>query len=347
VKISKDGGAAANIATLPTFLTDIGWIWSVSATEAQAASIDINVVDVAGAQVESNFFVINTFGHQSAALPRGVRRRATAQAGTTAQITLDASASAVNDFYNGMVLVAVGGTGAGQAPVQIQDYDGTTKIALVYIAGPPVQGKPFVVAPDVTTIFELYDGPGITPLPVTVTAGVVAASLADGSITAAKFAAGAIDATVIADGAIDAATFAAQAINSAAIATDAITAIKIATGAITAAKFAAGAIDANAIATDAITNAKIAGGALTSAEFDATAAGYIADGILSRNLLGGSFTGRTVGEALASMRNRVEFTAITASTATMTVYSTDDTTILWTGVVALAARNPVTGINPA
>lgn len=52
----------------------------------------------------------------------------TAQAGSTSTITLAVGASAVDGFYNGMVLDATGGTGSGQSSV-IVDYNGTTKIA--------------------------------------------------------------------------------------------------------------------------------------------------------------------------------------------------------------------------
>jgi len=57
-------------------------------------------------------------------------RAGTAQAGGAATITLDTSASATNDYYNGDMLMIVGGVGAGQTRV-ITDYDGSTKVATV------------------------------------------------------------------------------------------------------------------------------------------------------------------------------------------------------------------------
>lgn len=73
-----------------------------------------------------------------------------------------------------------------------------------------------------------------------------------------------------------------------------------------------------------------------------------ADAFLGRNIAGGSSTGRTVGQALAALRNKVTLTAITGTTATLTVYGTDDTTVLWTGAVTLASgTNPLTGVDPA
>jgi len=71
-------------------------------------------------------------------------RRATAQSGSGTSITLDASASAVNDFYNGCVIVIASGTGAGQSNV-IYDYTGATKIASV--------GRTWATNPDNTSVF--------------------------------------------------------------------------------------------------------------------------------------------------------------------------------------------------
>jgi hypothetical protein len=57
-------------------------------------------------------------------------RSNTAQAGASTTITLDASASASDDFYNNQRIYIVGGTGAGQSNT-ITDYNGTTKVATV------------------------------------------------------------------------------------------------------------------------------------------------------------------------------------------------------------------------
>lgn len=57
-------------------------------------------------------------------------RANTAQAGAAGTITLDASASATDDLYNGSLIWVYGGTGAGQARI-ITDYDGTTKVATI------------------------------------------------------------------------------------------------------------------------------------------------------------------------------------------------------------------------
>lgn len=75
-------------------------------------------------------------------------RANTAQAGAGTTITLDASASAVDDFYNGCRIVTTGGTGSGQTRT-ITDYNGTTKVATV---------ATWDTNPDVTTTFDISSG---------------------------------------------------------------------------------------------------------------------------------------------------------------------------------------------
>lgn len=76
----------------------------------------------------------------------GTVRQNTAQAGGATSITLDASASAVDDEYNDMYLTIVSGTGAGQSR-QITDYDGTTKVATV---------ATWTTNPDSSSVFRIY-----------------------------------------------------------------------------------------------------------------------------------------------------------------------------------------------
>jgi hypothetical protein len=73
-------------------------------------------------------------------------RTGTAQAGTSTTITLDASAVATNDIYNGSTITITGGTGAGQIRI-ISDYVGATKVATVSTA--------FTVTPDNTSTFSV------------------------------------------------------------------------------------------------------------------------------------------------------------------------------------------------
>ena len=74
-------------------------------------------------------------------------RSGTAQAGASTTITLDASASAVDDFYNNQVIYIVSGTGVGQGRI-IEDYNGTTKVATVSSWGTnPSSDSVFVIRP--------------------------------------------------------------------------------------------------------------------------------------------------------------------------------------------------------
>lgn len=79
----------------------------------------------------------------------------TAQAGTTANITLASGASATDNVYVGLEISTTGGTGSGQAK-KITAYNGTTKVATV--------DSVFSVAPDATTTYSI--GAGVVYKPV-------------------------------------------------------------------------------------------------------------------------------------------------------------------------------------
>ena len=74
----------------------------------------------------------------------------TAQSGAGTSITLAAGSSASNDFYNGMTVRIVSGTGAGQVRT-VDDYVGSTKVATVTTWG---------TTPDATSVYEVT--PSIT-----------------------------------------------------------------------------------------------------------------------------------------------------------------------------------------
>lgn len=66
VKVSKDGGAAANITTLPTYITSIGWKFVFSDTELTCARLSVQVTDSATKAVEDQHFEVETYGNASA-----------------------------------------------------------------------------------------------------------------------------------------------------------------------------------------------------------------------------------------------------------------------------------------
>lgn len=171
-------------------------------------------------------------------------RSNTAQAGAAGTITLDASASAVDDFYKGELIYLTGGTGVGQVRI-CTAYVGSTKVATITPnwATNPDNTSTFAVLPDGPADLKAISGAVVSTSSAQLGTNVVnAAGTAwnSGAIGAATLAADSITAAKVADGTIDAATFAASAITATAIAADAITAAKIANGAIDAATFAAG-----------------------------------------------------------------------------------------------------------
>jgi len=147
VKISKDGGAAANVTNLPTAITmgnTAMWDFSLTATEMQAAKVAITVADSATKAVEDNMFELQTYGNASAQhvldlgtvienqvwdalrsnhqltgttglFSRGVVSDGTAQAGSASSITLGTGEPTTVDIFKGAVVVIYSGTGAGQA----------------------------------------------------------------------------------------------------------------------------------------------------------------------------------------------------------------------------------------
>ena len=69
VKISKDGGAAANVTNLPTAIVmgnSALWAFSLTATEMEAAQVSVIIADSATKAVEDSGFDIETLGHASA-----------------------------------------------------------------------------------------------------------------------------------------------------------------------------------------------------------------------------------------------------------------------------------------
>jgi hypothetical protein len=186
-KISKDGGSVANTTNNPSAVAGTGsitWKLTLTAAELSAAEINIQIVDSATKAVEDQFLTIYTYGNAAAKHPidlstvienqvwdalrsahiatgsmgqsgASISRDGTAQAGAAGSITLDASASATNDFYKGSVVYIYTGTGAGQSPRTISGYVGATKVASV--------SPNWTTTPDATSKFIIWtvDDPAI------------------------------------------------------------------------------------------------------------------------------------------------------------------------------------------
>jgi hypothetical protein len=185
---------------------------AIGASELAADAL-AEIADAVWDEVLSGHVTVGTAG-QRLAFPRAN----TAQAGAAGTITLDASASAVDDFYNNDLIYISAGTGVGQARI-ISDYVGSTKVATV--------ASNWVTNPSSDSVFIIFPG-GATTLTGTVDANVVSVS---GDTTAA-----------------DTLELFAEALDQA---TGQLDSGSLAAGTITAAAVATGAIDADALAADA------------------------------------------------------------------------------------------------
>lgn len=236
-KISKDGGALANLTNLPA-VTPAGGVMvqiSLTATEMQADNVTVVGIDAAGAEWCSLVTNIQT----------SVRRIDDLAYPTTSGRAIDVSAGGEVglDWANiGSPTTTVGLSGttvktATDVETDTQDIQSRLPAALVSgrMSADAVAISGDTVAADNAESF--FDGTGyagtnnVIPLVTTTTTATNVTTvngLAANVITAASINADAITAAKIADGAIDAATFAAGAINAAAIATDAITDAKVA-----------------------------------------------------------------------------------------------------------------------
>lgn len=111
------------------------------------------------------------------------------QATTGTTLTLPATASAVDNYYNGALMAITGGTAVGQTRV-VKSYNGTTKVVTV--------ARPFDTTPDTTSVVLVLQAaqPAIdTNLAVDVaninTGAIVSGSFAVDSITSASLSTGA------------------------------------------------------------------------------------------------------------------------------------------------------------
>ena len=116
---------------------------AIGASELAADAV-AEIADAVWDEARSGHTTDGTFGQINQAVRSG-----TAQGGGSTTITLDASASATDDLYNGCLVWVVAGVGAGQAGV-ITDYVGSTKVATV--------DNTWRTNPDNTSVFVLLPG---------------------------------------------------------------------------------------------------------------------------------------------------------------------------------------------
>lgn len=191
VKISKDGGAFANITTLPTALGN-HWQFSLSATEMEAKRIVVQVVDSATKAVEDQAILVST-------LPSGAVSTGKLQSGSTTTAQLAAAESfGADDRIKGYVLELHAGTGAPQT-AGIAGYVNATDTATF--------DRTLPTAVDGSTYYTLWPVPGAATT-TSVLPGVNVIQAAgtawnSGAITASTIATDAIDADALAASAVD------------------------------------------------------------------------------------------------------------------------------------------------
>lgn len=269
-KLSKDGGAFANLTALPTVAPASGRAVEIAldATEMNADRLIVQCVDAAGAEWDECLIFIETTAVTVDDLVRS----------TTPANTLDVSAGGNAGIDWGNVVNASTTVGLSGTTIKTAT-DVETDTADIQARLPAALGANGNIKADVRD----YNGTAGTfsaGRPEVNTTHAAGTAWGSGAITAASIAADAITAAKIADGAIDAATFAAGAINAAAIAADAITDAKVASDVtIASVTGAVGSVTGNvggnvtgsvgSVATGGITAASIADGAIDRATFAA------------------------------------------------------------------------------
>jgi hypothetical protein len=146
--IGADAITAAKIANDAIGATEVA-DGAIDAATLAADTITAAKIDsTADTEIENTVWNALLSGHTTAGSygqALQVIRSGTAQAGGGTSITLDAGASATNDFYKYQIIQIVGGTGAGQGNI-ITAYAGATKVATVGTWG---------TTPDNTSVFVI------------------------------------------------------------------------------------------------------------------------------------------------------------------------------------------------
>ncbi len=148
--INTTGGA---VNTVTTLTNKTGF--SLAATGLDAiVSTAIGMVEIAKAVWDrlltgATHNITNSAGKRVRGIAGFILREGVAQAGSSITITLDAGASAIDDFYKHMRIVIIGGTGVQQQRI-ILSYVGSTKVATISLR--------WVTNPDATTEFQVVPG---------------------------------------------------------------------------------------------------------------------------------------------------------------------------------------------
>jgi hypothetical protein len=234
VKISKDGGAAANVTNLPVAIA-MGnaaiWDFSLTAAELSAAKVVVTVADAATKAVEDTAFLVETYGNASAEYQQDLSAAKYAA-------TLGSADYSGNTVQTGDSFARIGATGSGLTSLAPSS---TALSTAVWTNGRAI----FLDHLDADVTSRLAPTVGGRTLDVSATgeAGLDWANIGSpttavnlsGTTISTNQAVASVSGSVgsIASGGIDATSFTAGAINAAAIATDAIGSAELATTAVT------------------------------------------------------------------------------------------------------------------
>lgn len=141
---------------------------AIGVSEFAAATIAA-IADAVWDELASDHIISNTFGQRLRIGSQG-----TAQAGAAGTITLTSGASAVDNYFKGMLVIITGGTGAGQSRY-IHTYTGSSKVAGIS----PNWGT----NPDATSVYMVIAHGGAVETTLISTNGLNAASLATDAVT--------------------------------------------------------------------------------------------------------------------------------------------------------------------
>jgi hypothetical protein len=126
-ELTKDAATLADATNEITLIKEVG-----GSTDSALGYITITYTEMTADNVMVQIKSDNCVTEMISITPARLIpiRVSTAQAGANSSITLDALASATDDFYNGMIVRTDDHTGVGQARL-ITDYDGSTKVATI------------------------------------------------------------------------------------------------------------------------------------------------------------------------------------------------------------------------
>lgn len=136
---------------------DSGAFAAVTNSPSEIGSTGIYYLDLVAGEVDSDIMVFkaadtNAYQYVEVLRPEPCVESGVAQAGTASTLTLRSGASSVDDFYNGLQVEIVRGTGLGQVRA-ISNYVGSSKLATL--------DRDWSTTPDTTSVYKITSQVGL------------------------------------------------------------------------------------------------------------------------------------------------------------------------------------------